>query len=48
MLKKYISDDADTGGQTCPMCGNNLTFTDGCLTCLDTKEKEGCGWSKCG
>jgi len=48
MLKKYISDDADTGGQVCPMCGNNLTFTDGCLTCLDTKEKEGCGWSKCG
>jgi len=48
MLKKYIKDNADTGGQTCPMCGNKLTFTDGCLTCLDTKDKEGCGWSKCG
>jgi len=48
MLKPYILDDADTRDKVCPMCGNKLSYTDGCLTCLDTKEKEGCGWSKCG
>ena len=48
MIKKYITDDTEQKGQTCPMCSNKLTFTDGCLSCMDTKEKEGCGWSKCG
>ena len=48
MLKKYIKNDTDTNDQKCPICGNSLTFTDGCLSCVDTKEKDGCGWSKCG
>jgi len=49
MLKKHIKNDTEnTDDQKCPMCGNKLTFTDGCLSCTDTKEKEGCGWSKCG
>jgi len=48
MLKKYIKDDIEINDQKCPICGNKLTFTDGCLSCTDTKEKEGCGWSKCG
>jgi ribonucleoside-diphosphate reductase alpha chain len=48
MLKKYVRDDIADGSQVCPMCGNKLTYVDGCLTCKDTEEKEGCGWSKCG
>lgn len=47
MLKKYIINDSDSNDK-CPMCGNKLTFNDGCLICKDTDEKEGCGWSKCG
>ena len=48
MLKKHIKDETESNDQKCPMCGNKLTFTDGCLSCTDTKEQEGCGWSKCG
>ena len=48
MFKKYIIDNEVSADQKCPECGNKLTFTDGCLSCIDTKEKEGCGWSKCG
>jgi ribonucleoside-diphosphate reductase alpha chain len=48
MLKKHIKDETESNDQKCPMCGNTLTFTDGCLSCIDTKEQEGCGWSKCG
>ncbi len=48
MFKKYIKDNEVSADQKCPECGNKLTFTDGCLSCKDTPEKEGCGWSKCG
>jgi len=49
MLKKFITKDSEpVKGEKCPQCGNKLTFTDGCLTCINTEEQDGCGYSKCG
>ena len=48
MLKQHIKNNNINSNEVCPICGNKLTYTDGCLSCIDTEEKEGCGWSKCG
>ena len=40
VLKKYIKDGTKSTDK-CPNCGTKLTFTEGCLTCLN------CGTSKC-
>ena len=37
-LKKYVQDEIS--GTPCPNCGNNLKFTEGCMSCQ-------CGYSKC-
>lgn len=43
MLKKYISDDVQVSGKTCPECGSDaLEYKEGCLTCRN------CSHSKCG
>ena len=41
-LKKYIPNGTQAQGQTCPNCGENLVFEEGCLICKK------CGFSKCG
>ena len=48
MIKVYIKDGTVVQGEKCPMCDNELTFTDGCMTCITNKTHDGCGWSKCG
>jgi ribonucleotide reductase alpha subunit len=41
VLKKYIKDgEVVMTSTTCPMCGSDLIFKEGCVSCL-------CGWSKC-
>jgi ribonucleoside-diphosphate reductase alpha chain len=41
VLKKYIKDGTQINGQTCPSCGKELVYLEGCCTCT------GCSWSKC-
>lgn len=40
VLKKYIADGQPVKGQSCPSCGKELVYMDGCVSCS-------CGWSKC-
>ncbi len=40
-LKKYIL-DGEKSGESCPDCGEKLTFESGCVSCHN------CGFSKCG
>lgn len=42
ILKKYISDNTVTK-KTCPECGSNLIYIDGCISCSNSS----CGYSKC-
>lgn len=41
VLKKYIKDGQNVAGQTCPSCGNQLIYIEGCASCGS------CGYSKC-
>lgn len=41
-LKKYIADGTEVKGQTCPNCGEQLVYQEGCLICKN------CGASRCG
>ena len=41
-LKKYIQDGTVVQGQSCPNCGNELIFEEGCMHCRE------CGYSRCG
>jgi len=41
-LKKYIKENAEVTGATCPNCGSKLKYVDGCESCLSD-----CGYSKC-
>ena len=44
VLKKYIKDGEEviTSDGTCPECSEQLSYTDGCITCFS------CGYSRCG
>ncbi len=41
-LKKYIQDGTQVSGQTCPSCGGELIYEEGCMHCRN------CGYSRCG
>jgi len=40
VLKKYIKDGQKVSGSSCPKCGNQLIYFDGCVQCS-------CGYSAC-
>lgn len=43
LLKQYIKDGTEVKGKskTCPKCGGQMIFTEGCILCKD------CSWSRC-
>jgi hypothetical protein len=44
LSKAYVADGTKPSTEkTCPQCGAQLIYIEGCVTCA-----MGCGWSKCG
>lgn len=42
ILKKYIKEDIQVYGETCPICGSKLIRSEGCKLCKN------CSWTACG
>jgi ribonucleoside-diphosphate reductase alpha chain len=40
MLKRYLKAE-DVKGEKCPVCGNEVVYEGGCVSCKT------CGWSRC-